>query len=128
MCIYFLWVFINRLTETKLAPFYAWQNAIAIYLAQAIRISCRHIRTPTNGIKLSFCIIFFHISFHCLKSVRMRCFFWSVFSRIQTEYREILYLYTGKYGPEKLRVWTLFKQCSSKFLHNNSTFLESSDL
>ena len=34
--------------------------------------------------------------FHCVKSVQIRSFFWSVFSCIQTEYGD-----TGKYGPEK---------------------------
>ena len=57
---------------------------------------------------------------HCVKSVQIRSFFWSVFSRIQTEYREIrsISLYSvrmrenteylsvftpnaGKYGPKK---------------------------
>ena len=27
---------------------------------------------------------------HCLKSVQIRSYFWSIFSRIRTEYREIL--------------------------------------
>ena len=36
---------------------------------------------------------------HCVKSVQIRSFFWSVFSRIRTEY-----------GSEKLRIWTLFTQ------------------
>ena len=40
-----------------------------------------------------------HIIIHCVKSVEIRSFFWSVFSRIQTEY-----------GPEKARIWTLFTQ------------------
>ena len=44
--------------------------------------------------------------YHCVKCVQIRSFFWSVFSRIWTEYGEILYLSVfspnaGKYGPEK---------------------------
>ena len=35
-------------------------------------------------------------------------FFWSVFLRIWTEYLSILSPNAGKYGPEKLRIWTLF--------------------
>ena len=35
-----------------------------------------------------------------MKSVQIWSFFWFVFSRIRTEY-----------GPEKLRIWTLFTQC-----------------
>ena len=43
---------------------------------------------------------------HCVKSGQIRSFFWSVFSRIRTEYGEILYLSVfipnaGKHGPEK---------------------------
>ena len=43
---------------------------------------------------------------HCVKSGQIRSFFWSVFSRIRTEYGEILYLSVfipnaGKQGPEK---------------------------
>ena len=37
---------------------------------------------------------------HCVKYVQMQGFFWSVFSRIRTEYGEIL-PNAGKYRPEK---------------------------
>ena len=30
---------------------------------------------------------------HCLESVQIRSYFWSVFSRIRTEYREILRIF-----------------------------------
>ena len=58
-------------------------------------------------------IFFLHFSIqslctiHCMKSVQIRSFFRSVFSRIRTEYGEIRYLSVlfspnaGKYGPEK---------------------------
>ena len=50
--------------------------------------------------------------YHCVKSVQIRRFFCSVFSRIRTEYGEILRILSlrylsvfspnaGKYGPEK---------------------------
>ena len=41
---------------------------------------------------------------HCVKSVQIRSFLWSVYSRIRTEYREILQILSpnaGKYEPEK---------------------------
>ena len=47
-------------------------------------------------------------------TVREKCpyseFFWSVFSRIWTEYGEISVFSpnAGKYGPEKLQIRTLF--------------------
>ena len=53
---------------------------------------------------------------HCVKSVQIWRFFWSVFSRIWTEYRDLLRkspyssLNTGKNGPEKLYIWTVFTQ------------------
>ena len=44
---------------------------------------------------------------HCVKSVQVRRYFWSIFSciqsvffRIRTEYGEILSRNTGKYGPK----------------------------
>ena len=52
------------------------------------------------------CLIF--CNSHCMKSVQIRSFFWSVFSRIRTEYREIL------------RIWTLFRQCFHKIFQNMS--------
>ena len=39
-------------------------------------------------------------TYHCVKSVQIRSYFWSVFSRIQTEYGEIFSPNAGKYGPE----------------------------
>ena len=41
---------------------------------------------------------------HCVKSVQIRSFFWPLFSRIRTEYGEILSIFSsnaGKYEPEK---------------------------
>ena len=53
---------------------------------------------------------------HCVKSVQMWSFFWSVFSRIRTEYGEILRIspYSVRMqentDQKKLRIWTLFTQ------------------
>ena len=55
--------------------------------------------------------------FHCLKNVQIRTFFWSVFSRIRTVYREIRSIcpYSVRMrentDQKKLRIWTLFTQC-----------------
>ena len=57
------------------------------------------------------------LSFHCVKSVQIRNFFWSVFSCIWTEYGEILHIspYSVRMrentDQKKLRIWTLFTQC-----------------
>ena len=53
---------------------------------------------------------------HCVKSVQLWSFFWSVFSRIQTEYGEILRIYPYSVrmrentDHKKFRIWTLFTQ------------------
>ena len=65
-----------------------------------------------------------------MKSIQIRIFFWSVFSRIRTEYGEI----TGKYGPEKTTYFNTFHAvlvtsgyfslllvpCFSNSVHRNS--------
>ena len=54
---------------------------------------------------------------HCVESVQIRSFFWSVFSRIRTEYGEILHIspYSVRMwentDQKKLRICTLFTQC-----------------
>ena len=60
------------------------------------------------GVKYVICVN------HCVKSVQIREFFWSIFSQIRTEY-EIQSEFTfspnvGNYGPKKVRIWTLFTQ------------------
>ena len=55
--------------------------------------------------------------FHCVKSVQLQSFLWSVFSRMWTEYREILCIspYSVRMqentDQKKLCMWTLFPQC-----------------
>ena len=59
---------------------------------------------------------FFFLSTHSVKSVQKQSFFWSVFSRIQTEYSDILRIspYSVRMwentDQEKLRIWTLLTQ------------------
>ena len=54
---------------------------------------------------------------HCVKSVQIRNFFWSVFSCIRTKYGDLLrkfpYLIRiqENMDQKKLRIWTLFTQC-----------------
>ena len=54
---------------------------------------------------------------HCVKRVQIRSFFWSVFSRIWTEYGDLRskYLYSVQVrenmDQKKLRIWTTFAQC-----------------
>ena len=55
---------------------------------------------------------------HCVKSVQIRSFFWSVFSRFRTEYGEMRSPSISPYSvrmrenadQKKLRIWTLFTQ------------------
>ena len=55
---------------------------------------------------------------HCVKSVEIRGFFWSLFSRIRTEYGEIqsISLYSVRMrentDQKMLRLWTHFTECT----------------
>ena len=57
------------------------------------------------------------LKLHCVKSVQIRSFFWSVLSRIQAEYGDLQS--QSSYSvrirentdQKKFRIWTLFKQC-----------------
>ena len=53
----------------------------------------------------------------CVKSVQIRSFFWSAFSRIWTEYGDLrskspysVQIRENK-DQKKLRIWTIFVQC-----------------
>ena len=54
---------------------------------------------------------------HCVKSVQIRSFFWSVFPHIRTEYGEIRSISPYSVGmrentnQKNIRIWTLFTQC-----------------
>ena len=58
---------------------------------------------------------------HCVKSVQIRSFFWYVFSRIRTEYEEILRISSYSFrmrentDQKKLRIWLML-------LHNMINF------
>ena len=58
---------------------------------------------------------------HCVKSVQIRSYFWTVFSRIHAEYGEILRIspYSVRMrqntDQKRLRIWTLFTQCPLKW-------------
>ena len=45
--------------------------------------------------------IFVFLNVHCVKSIQIESFFWSVFSCIRTEQISVFSLNTEKYGPEK---------------------------
>ena len=51
---------------------------------------------------------------HCVKSIQMRRIFWSLFSCIRTEYREI----QENTDQKKLRIWTFLTQSVMQFCHN----------
>ena len=61
---------------------------------------------------------------HCVKSVQTGSFFWSIFSRIQTEYGEMLRIspYSVQMrentGQKKLPIWTLFTQSNLRCSHS----------
>ena len=47
---------------------------------------------------------------HCVKSVQIRSFFWSIFSHVWTEYGDLNYSVQMQQNMDqkKLRIWTLF--------------------
>ena len=53
---------------------------------------------------------------HCMKSVQIRSFYWSAFSRIRTEYGDLRSKYSYSVqmrentDQKKLRIWTIFTQ------------------
>ena len=51
---------------------------------------------------------------HCVKSVQIQSFLWSVFFCIRTEYGVWIFLYSVRIqknmDQKKLRIWTLFMQ------------------
>ena len=55
--------------------------------------------------------------YHCVKTVQVRSFFWSVFSHIWTEYRGLLRKFSYSVQiwenkeQKKLLIWILFTQC-----------------
>ena len=70
------------------------------------------------------------IFLHCVKSAQIRSFFWSVFSRIRTEYGEILRIspYSVRMwentDQKKLGIWTLFMQCYfNRYLDSANIYL-----
>ena len=75
--------------------------------------------TPLSPIQFEICCvsnITIHFMRHCVKCVQIRNFFWSVFSRIRTEYGEILRIspYSVRMrkntDQKKLLIWTYFTQ------------------
>ena len=66
-------------------------------------------------------IIFFrlHELSHCVKSVQIRSYFWSVFFCIRTEYRKIRTRKNSVFG----HFWRSESNCHSKFLHSKKQYL-----
>ena len=60
---------------------------------------------------------FFYFNCHYVRGVQIRSFFWSLFSRIRTEYGEMwsIFPYSVRMREntdlKKLRIWTLFMHC-----------------
>ena len=78
------------------------------------------VKQPSNLHSTLFMISFFSCcldSSHCVKSVQIRSFFWTVFSRIRTEYGDLRFnSNTGKYGPEKSPYLDTFHAVSTKLM------------
>ena len=63
-----------------------------------------------NHSSIIWIIIKFKNCLHCAKSVQIRSFFWSVFSRIRTGYPYSVQMRKNT-DQKNLLIWTLFTQC-----------------
>ena len=91
-------------------------------------VSCV-IRSTSNFTLRHFYIVPLSISLlHCMKRVHIRCIFWSAFSSVRTEYRDLrsksLYSVRGQENTDQkiLHIWVLFKQCCLHVLYTNRLF------
>ena len=81
-------------------------------------VSCLKFKLFFEFYMALFQLFSFQCNLHSVKCVQIRSFFGSVFSHIRTEYGEILCIspYSVRMrentDQEKLRIWTLFTQCS----------------
>ena len=86
------------------------------------------------------CLIFSKIKsehkkllYHCVKSVRIRICFWSVFTCVRTEYGDFFHKFPYSVRTQenkdqkKLRIWTLFTQFILLFLCNSCPNLNIDD-
>ena len=104
----FLWVYLN----SKEVSYLSWQK-----MYPNLKTIC-HIKVKLFlWTKLLESLLL--AKYHCVKSVEIRSFFWSVFSRIWTKYGEIRSISTYSVqmwenkDQKKLRIWTLLTQCIS---------------
>ena len=90
-------LFFNRVVDSACKFYQKWGYDTAVFLCTSRtfseQLSIKHLREAAS-VQL---IIDSSLFQHCLKSVQIWSFFWSVFSCIRTEYSSN----TGKYGPEK---------------------------
>ena len=85
---YFRRKFRVRKQQIKAFHFAKHKNSGSVYLFQKLKKTISHVEILNS----SWCNYFFlklSYELHCVKSVQIRSFFWSVFSCIQTEYGEI---------------------------------------
>ena len=96
------------------------------YKCQNLKINCKSEKllliTIVNNLSFQFLVnklckkIALCSKIHCVKSVQILSFFWSVFSSIRTEYGEILRISPYLVGmrenkdQKKLRIWTRLTQ------------------
>ena len=75
-------------SKSRLFTLQSIKTAGSVYLFQKLKKTISHVKILNSSwgnyffLKLSY-------ELHCVKSVQIRSFFWSVFSYIQTEYGEI---------------------------------------
>ena len=88
-------ILLNKFTTSSIKSATILLHQIAIFISSpftSLICSCNHCFVSfffTSDFMYAHAILIF-INQHCVKSVQIRGFFWSVFSRIWTEYGEIL--------------------------------------
>ena len=83
----------------------------------------------SHNVKTSFLKVLIslnsHNNPHCVRSVQIRSFFWSVFFRIRTDYGDLLSKFPSSVrlrentDQKKLRIWTLITQWTRKIINTH---------
>ena len=106
---YFIQLFLVKRTENqyKLRAIESIQSILGCYNSLAV------LELFTSKIQVRAVFRIVSNIYHCVKSVQIWSFFWSVFSRIWTEYGISPYSVRMRQNTDqkKLRIWTHFTQC-----------------
>ena len=108
--IFFLWIFLGKIKRIEHGDFSVWLIC-AVWLCRKIwwspcwvyptKLCFSQLVVDCTYRRLNFPFNFFYWIMHCVESVQIRSYFWSVFSCIWTEYGDLLRI-QSKYR----KIWT----------------------